>query len=451
VDASFYIQNDALEGQTVTFSGTCLNNSLVSPYTSTVFIKEFDGSYNVINSTTATPVAGQPFSITLTTGAGAHIQYGFETVGPDANPATVSTLGNVVYQVQYPPMELSTPNSQAVVAGQSVSFVENVTGDGPFTYQWTLAGTNLVNNNHLSGATSSTLIISNSTTADAGTYAVNVTNSSNVYGSQSAQLTVIPFAQAQTNQLIDPSFESGVFTASSTAGWLNFGSSAILNSSDYYPFTITPVFVYDGVNCLETYAGGAGAYGGVYQDRPALPGQVYTASGWFLTPSADPITDANICFMEVQFRDAGGNLLEDYQSGQISTNSPLDTWINLTPNNLYDGNYAFVGTVSSIISPPGTASVRAQVTYHTVAGIGEVDVDAMSLRLRETAATAATASGNLNLSFPTLYAPTYNVLYKTNLTDAAWHMLTSVVGDGTVKTVSDPATTKSRFYIVNTQ
>jgi len=33
MDASMYVQDDTLAGQTLTFAGTCLTNSLVSPYT----------------------------------------------------------------------------------------------------------------------------------------------------------------------------------------------------------------------------------------------------------------------------------------------------------------------------------------------------------------------------------------------------------------------------------
>jgi len=41
MDASMYVQDDTLAGQTVTFSGNCVSNTLVSPYTVTVFIKDF--------------------------------------------------------------------------------------------------------------------------------------------------------------------------------------------------------------------------------------------------------------------------------------------------------------------------------------------------------------------------------------------------------------------------
>lgn len=451
VDASYYVQNDSLEGQTLTFSGVCLTNTItpIGTNTTTIFIKEFDNNYNVINSAVVTPTNG-PFSLTLATGSGVHIQYGFETVGADANPTNVYNLGEAVYQVQYPPIEPSVVNGQAAVAGQTVSFTETPVGGAPFTYQWMFDGTNLANSSHIAGATGGTLIISNITPADAGMYTVNVTNSNSAGATENATLTVVPFAQAQTNLLIDPSFESGVFSSSSTAGWLNFSGAAILNTSDFYYFSATPVSVYDGTNCLEVYNGGL--YDGVYQDRPALPGQVYSANGWFLTPSADPVAGQNVCYIEVQFRDANSDVLMDYQSSQVGANSPLDTWINLQPTNVYNGNFTFVGTSSTIVSPPGTASVRYQITYYTPSGGGgEVDADLQNLRLREPATAFASGAGQVQLTFPTLYAPVYDVLYTTNLANPVWQTLATVPGDGTVHTVSDGTTNAARFYIVNTQ
>src|SRR5580658_3171434 len=153
MDANFYVQNDALEGQNITFSGYCISNTFNSSYTSTVFIKEFDVNYNVINSAVVTATNQGPFSISLQTGTGAHIQYGFETIGPDANPTNVYNLGEAIYEVQYPAIESSPLSGQAAVVGQNVSFTETPTGNGPFTYQWQLNGTPLINSSHIAGAT----------------------------------------------------------------------------------------------------------------------------------------------------------------------------------------------------------------------------------------------------------------------------------------------------------
>ncbi len=93
MDAVMYVQNDALAGSSVTFTGLGLANTLVSPYTCVAFVKEFASDYSSYTSST-TPLVPSTFSVTLNTTPGGHVQYGFETIGPDANPTTAASLGN---------------------------------------------------------------------------------------------------------------------------------------------------------------------------------------------------------------------------------------------------------------------------------------------------------------------------------------------------------------------
>jgi hypothetical protein len=93
MDANMYVQNDALAGQTVTFEGDTLANTLVSPYTCVAFIKDYNASYSLIGESSTVLTPGQEFDISLATGAGDNIQYGFEMIGPDANPSTDASLG----------------------------------------------------------------------------------------------------------------------------------------------------------------------------------------------------------------------------------------------------------------------------------------------------------------------------------------------------------------------
>ena len=94
MDANFYVQDDSLAGQTLTFTGLVFSNSLVNPYTSTIFIKDFAPDYSSSTSTLL-PVTPGPFSISLATTAGHHIQYGFETIGPNARLDEVAGFGLV--------------------------------------------------------------------------------------------------------------------------------------------------------------------------------------------------------------------------------------------------------------------------------------------------------------------------------------------------------------------
>ena len=62
--------------------------------------------------------------------------------------------------------------------------------------------------------------------------------------------------------------------------------------------------------------------------------------------------------------------------------------------------------------------------------------------------SAVRAGTNVGVSFPTQAGATYRVFYRTNLTTGDWILLTTVLGDGTLKSVSDPTTGSQRFYKV---
>lgn len=62
---------------------------------------------------------------------------------------------------------------------------------------------------------------------------------------------------------------------------------------------------------------------------------------------------------------------------------------------------------------------------------------------------ATWTANHINLSFPTLSGSNYRVFYRTNLTAGSWTPLTSVLGDGTAKSVADASTgDHERFYEV---
>src|SRR4029453_2116028 len=65
-----------------------------------------------------------------------------------------------------PPQITVQPLSQSVALGAAVSFVVEATGTPPLSYQWRINGTNW------NGQTQPTLVISNVTDADAGSWTV---------------------------------------------------------------------------------------------------------------------------------------------------------------------------------------------------------------------------------------------------------------------------------------
>jgi hypothetical protein len=94
MDANFYVQNDALAGQTLEFKGNVGPDTFASPYNATAFIKDFNSGYAVVGSAIAQLSNGN-FDLTLATNPGDHIQYGFETIGPDTRHSDPAALEGV--------------------------------------------------------------------------------------------------------------------------------------------------------------------------------------------------------------------------------------------------------------------------------------------------------------------------------------------------------------------
>jgi hypothetical protein len=100
LEQDYYIQNDNLAGDTLVFSGICTSNSLNSQYTARAWIKDGSPDWSVEHRYDAPLVAGQPFTVTVASTAGDHIQYGFGLWGPDnsaTNPITQGVVKTRVY------------------------------------------------------------------------------------------------------------------------------------------------------------------------------------------------------------------------------------------------------------------------------------------------------------------------------------------------------------------
>jgi alpha-tubulin suppressor-like RCC1 family protein len=97
------------------------------------------------------------------------------------------------------------PHSTNVLAGSNATFTVVAGGQNPISYRWSFNGTNLTNSAHISGATNTTLTISNVVAGDAGNYRVVVSNSHGSATSSNATLNVLfpPSITAQpTNQTV---------------------------------------------------------------------------------------------------------------------------------------------------------------------------------------------------------------------------------------------------------
>jgi uncharacterized repeat protein (TIGR03803 family) len=107
------------------------------------------------------------------------------TTGGGANGS-----GTVFELFGFPPSIFQQPASTNYAAKGTADFSVGATGSGPLSYQWVFYGNSLSNAGSISGATNSVLKIDPETLADAGSYAVIVTNSYGTATSSVVTLTV---------------------------------------------------------------------------------------------------------------------------------------------------------------------------------------------------------------------------------------------------------------------
>jgi uncharacterized delta-60 repeat protein len=136
---------------------------------------------------------------------------------------TASSIARLtVNSVQSPVIVITTqPASQTVSAGANVTFNVTATGSAPMSFQWTKNGV------ALAGQTSASLTLASVTSADAGNYAVTVSNATSVVTSAVVALTVtVPDAPLITLQPISQVVPAGTsvnFTVNATgSGQLGF-------------------------------------------------------------------------------------------------------------------------------------------------------------------------------------------------------------------------------------
>lgn len=97
MDANMYVETTGVYvGEQLTFTGIVLNNTLVDDYSSVAFIKDFAPDYSSSVSVTV-PLVNGTFSVSLNTlnDPGRHIQFGFETIGPNVWITDVGPKGTV--------------------------------------------------------------------------------------------------------------------------------------------------------------------------------------------------------------------------------------------------------------------------------------------------------------------------------------------------------------------
>ncbi|MDB6124008.1 MAG: hypothetical protein JWQ71_3001 [Pedosphaera sp.] len=161
MDASLYVESNdgSLGGQTITFTGQVLSNTLTTntAYTSVAFIKDFAPDFSSSVSSTVALTPGV-FNISLATinDPTRHVQYGFETIGPDVWITDVGNYGTV----KIAPVS-NTPTAVAItpsLAGGTLKLSFPTQNGFAYTVQY---------KTNLTDASWSTLTVTNGTGASA--------------------------------------------------------------------------------------------------------------------------------------------------------------------------------------------------------------------------------------------------------------------------------------------
>ena len=118
----------------------------------------------------------------------------YTVVVTNAAGSVTSNAATVTVNIAIPSIA-TQPTGQTVAVGGSVTFVVNVSGTAPFSYQWRKNGTTIL------GATGSALTLSNVQTTASGSYTVVVTNAAGSVTSNTATVTVSALIIAPTISL----------------------------------------------------------------------------------------------------------------------------------------------------------------------------------------------------------------------------------------------------------
>lgn len=353
-----------------------------------------------------------------------------------------------------PDIYVNPSGTNITVTGKNAYFNVVAVGNPAPSYQWYKDGVALTNQaGRIFNAQNTPLVVINVGTNDAGNYTVIVSNSAGTITSLPATMTVNFDPIAAANLVQNPGFENSL---TSPSPWLGFNGNTVVTVTNVYAGTDIPIKTHGGTNCLMVYNNG---YSGVYQDVPCTPGTVWKAACWMLATTNDLDSWAGIgdgaVWMEVAFHGAAGPgvFLALYKSPFITATNYVDqrdTYVYFPVNASYDTNdlATIIETNTLCIAPPGSTSVRAQITRNNLEP-GSAWVDDITLfELTPVTLTASNAGTSIKLSFKSSAGFNQQVVYTTDLNGGTWQVLSNFVGDTTIKSLTDPITATPRYYRV---
>jgi hypothetical protein len=100
IQASTYVEETALVGQSFAFNGNVISNTLDASYQNYAFVRIFTENFSLLEETRYPLVQGETFSVQYnnTQPGAVYVQYGFTVEGLNGNPANEEALGNILVE-----------------------------------------------------------------------------------------------------------------------------------------------------------------------------------------------------------------------------------------------------------------------------------------------------------------------------------------------------------------
>src|SRR5438445_5494560 len=178
------------------------------------------------------------------------------------------------------------------------------------------------------------------------------------------------------NLLVNPSFESNSGHVI-PVGWTRFAPPTAQPAGNYWVENNVPA--HSGTLFWKewgaVYNGSVTNIAGIFQDFSSAPGSAYQASGWFFTKSSDMMGPNCAVWVEVSFLGATSNLLALFKTDNFTSAAGSDLWLPYQVTKACDVSsptisgdpyyttYAVTGTVSQLVAPAGTKTVRYRFAY----------------------------------------------------------------------------------------
>jgi subtilase family serine protease len=356
-----------------------------------------------------------------------------------AGSGTQFAMDNVVVttnlSVATSPQIVTQPTNQSSLPGSKVTFTVSATGAASLNYQWQKNGSVLHNGGNIFGSTTTSLTVSNISTADVGNYSVTVSNPYGSVVSTNAGLSVyvtgspflITFDDLTTTNFLDVYngshyYYSAVPTSYSGLTWNNFGVTAgvICTNSGAQAAVVSP-------NNVAFNWGGNPA--SISCGVPFNLVSAYLTAMW----------NDNL---QLEVQGYLGNTLIYDKTNTLSAVAP--TLIAFNYLNVNQVSFrAFGGTPHtgySFSDPPYAGGPWFAMDNVTVAAN-------LPLSILPTIQTSTITGNAMLLSWPAMMGQTYQVQYKTNLAQTSWSNLGApIIATTSTIYVPDSTTNSQRYY-----